>query len=531
MNRIFALGTVAVVLVSSAMIVSSTGALQTETVVTPPQATGVVFHDANQNQKFDAGEQPLTGIRVSNGQEIVYTDEKGRYELPIDDDTILFVIKPRGWRTPLNEQNLPQFYYIHKPGGSPMSRYAGVAPTGPLPESVDFPLTTQEEPDQFQAILFGDPQPRDQKEVDYLTHDVVEELIGSDAAFGVTLGDIVFDDLDVMEGINRSIAMIGIPWYNVVGNHDINQDAKEHKYADETFNRVYGPAYYSFDYGPAHFLVLDNIEWVVPQKGGKATYRGGLGEEQLAFIKKDLEQIPEEQMVVLLMHIPITGVHDRHGLFRLIEQRPLCISVSGHTHTHEHVWLTDAHGWNGPKPHHHIVNVTVSGSWWSGAPDERGIPHTTMADGGPNGYSILNFDGDSYQLDYHAAGRGPDYQMEIDAPEVVEAAKSSEATVYANIFNADQFAEVTMQIGAGEPIEMEKVYEVDPKFKRTAEKEARALELDKSAFRKLPKPRKSTHLWKQNLPAELEVGSHLITVRAKLIDGREFVDHQVFRVK
>ena len=34
-------------------------------------------------------------------------------------NTILFVIKPRGWRTPLTDDMLPQFYYIHKPHGSP----------------------------------------------------------------------------------------------------------------------------------------------------------------------------------------------------------------------------------------------------------------------------------------------------------------------------------------------------------------------------------------------------------------------------
>ena len=34
--------------------------------------------------------------------------------------------------------------------------------------------------------------------------------------------------------------------------------------------------------------------------------------------------------------------------------------------------------------HQATINVTVSGSWWCGAPDERGIPHTMMADGAPN---------------------------------------------------------------------------------------------------------------------------------------------------
>src|SRR5690606_8316469 len=99
-------------------------------------------------------------------------------------------------------------------------------PTGPLPASIDFPLYPQEEPGQFRAILFGDPQPRNQQEIDFMAHDVLPELIGTDAAFGVTLGDIAFNNLEVFEPQARAIAVLGIPWYNVIGNHDVNYDAR-----------------------------------------------------------------------------------------------------------------------------------------------------------------------------------------------------------------------------------------------------------------------------------------------------------------
>jgi len=493
-------------------------------------ARGVVYHDRNGNQTFDEGDEPLAGIRVSNGHQIVRTNDQGVYELTVDDDNILFVIKPRNWRTPLSEDMLPRFYYIHKPNGSPDLRYGGVEPTGPLPESVDFPLYPQEEPDDFKAILFGDTQPRNQKEVDWIAHDVVEELVGTDASFGVTLGDIVFDDLTVMEPLNRTIALLGIPWYNVAGNHDINYDAKTRKYANETFERIYGPSYYSFDYGPVHFVVVDNIEWLVDSETGKGRYRGGLGEEQLQFIKTDLEQIPEDQLVVLMMHIPLTGTHDRHGLYRLIEKRPFCISISGHTHHHEHVWITDEDGWEGPKPHHHIINVTVCGSWWSGALDERGIPHTTMADGAPNGYSIIKFDGTDYELDFHAAGRPDDYQMEIDAPEVVKVDALADTTVYVNVFNGSEKSTVELKLGDSDWTTMEKTRELDPKFRRTYETEAAILEAG-GKFRKLPKPKASSHLWKVNLPAGVPAGTHAIQIRATDHWGRTFEDRRVIRVE
>ena len=494
------------------------------------KATGVVYLDANSNRKFDQGDKPLPDVRVSNRRDVVRTNAEGRYELMVDNDDIIFVVKPKGYRTPLSEDNLPQFYYIHKPEGSPDLKFKGVEPTGELPASVDFPLYQQKEPEQFRAILFGDPQPRNQTEVDYIAHDVVEELIGTDASFGVTLGDIVFDDLDVFLPLNKTVALIGIPWYNVIGNHDINLDAKDDAQNDETFERIYGPAYYSFDYGQVHFLVLDDIEWYHPTTGGKGRYRGGLGEEQMTFVRNDLAAIPEDQLVVLLMHVPLVDVRDRTELYRLIEQRPFCVSVSGHTHHHEHRFIKKEDGWLGPEPHHHIINVTVSGSWWSGAPDERGIPHTAMADGAPNGYSIISFDGTNYKLDFKAAGRSADYQMQIHAPELVAGDKLSETEIYVNVFNGSERSKVEMRVGKdGEWFAMQQTREVDPLLQKVYDAEAKVIG-DPANWLKMSKPKGSTHLWKAPLPTNAAVGTHLIQVRETDRHGRQNSSQRVIRI-
>jgi hypothetical protein len=497
-------------------------------VITPPTAKGVVFHDKNGNQQRDRGEPGLPDVKVSNGKEIVKTDAAGKYEIPIDDDTTIFVIKPRRWRTPISDAQLPRFYYIHKPNGSPELKYGGVEPTGPLPESVDFPLYPNEEPETFKAILFGDPQPRNQQEVDYMSHDVIEELVGTDASFGVTLGDITFDNLDLFEPQARSIALLGIPWYNVIGNHDINYDAKNDKQSDETFERAFGPAYYSFDYGTVHFLVLDDVLWEVKDENGKGSYRGGFGPEQMEFIKNDLAMIPEDQLVVLMMHIPLDEVGDRKELFRLIEQRPFSVSISAHRHVHQHIFFTKEDGWEGPVPHHHIVNVTVCGSWWKGAPDERGIPHTLMADGAPNGYSIMTFDGTDYSLDFFAAGRSKDYQMLIQSPEQVPSHKTGETDFYVNVFNGSEKSTVEFTLHENSAwLPMQRVEEVDPNFQRAHELDKT---LEDTPWLELPSPRKSSHLWKAKLPDAMSPGTYLIHVRTKDMDGQEHTAYRVVRV-
>ena len=498
-------------------------AQKTETSAT---VRGRVFEDRDGDGRLSKGDTPLPGIQVSNGEEIVRTDAAGNYELPLLDESIIFVTKPNGFRTALNKQNLPMFFYIHKPAGSPAMRFPGSSPTGPLPRSIDFPLYRQSEPKQFQVLLFGDPQPRNLKEVDYLSRDVMTELIDTPAKFGVTLGDIVFDDLDIFKPLNDAVSLAGIPWYNVIGNHDLNLDAPNRKYVNETFESIYGPTYYSFDYGNVHFLVLDSIDWLPAAGDQAARYQGKLGDSQLKWVKKDLALIPDSQMVVLFMHIPIRDLKDCQDLYRLIEQRPHCISISGHVHEHEHLFLTEKDGWQGKTPHHHLINVTVSGSWWSGQKDTAGIPHATMSDGAPNGYSILSFNEQGYETDFKAAGSQA--QMGIRLATEIPVNEAADHEVAVNVFNGSEKTEVRMSVeGHSDWSPMEKRRAVDPWLKRLSEQEKK---ITPAIEPRLSAPRPSPHLWFAKLPGNLEPGLFVLKVEATDMHGRVFLGRQTFRI-
>ena len=140
-------------------------------------ARGIVFDDRDLNGLRDDGEPGIEGVKVSNGIDVVLTGPDGRYALPYSDDTILFVIKPRDWMTPADENHMPVFYYIHKPDGSPDQHFlfGGVEPTGPLPETVYFPLYRREdpEPEHFKVIVIADPQPKTHEELAWFARDTV----------------------------------------------------------------------------------------------------------------------------------------------------------------------------------------------------------------------------------------------------------------------------------------------------------------------------------------------------------------------
>ena len=104
-------------------------------------ARGTVFLDANRNSVLDAGESGIAGVQVSNGREVVLTGADGSYELPAYDDMNLFITKPAGscragrWRHGSRSSTTCTRWPARR-----TCRFGGIAPTGPLPEAVNFPL-------------------------------------------------------------------------------------------------------------------------------------------------------------------------------------------------------------------------------------------------------------------------------------------------------------------------------------------------------------------------------------------------------
>lgn len=497
--------------------------------------TGRVFADKNASGVFDEGDCPLESVRVSNGRDVVLTDANGRYVLGIDGEAEVFVIKPRDYQVPRNNENLPQFYYLHRPNGSAATRFAGVAPTGPLPASVDFPLTPAKEPDEFSVVVFGDPQPRNIEEIDYAIQDVVEELVAEGihktAAFGISLGDIAFDDLNSFEPLNAAIAQIGLPWINVLGNHDSNYDAPHVSQSFETFQRMYGPSYYAFDYGPAHFVVLNTVTWHEGEE--RRHYLGGLHEDQRSFIANNLAHVSRDTLVVFLMHIPFVDSTrwndgELEAFYRIIEDRPHTLSFAAHTHSHKHWFLDETNGWRSSRPHHHIIHGTICGAWWSGPPDEYGVPPTMMADGTPNGYGILTIKGNTYRHRYKVFRRPADFQMHIQVSETPSADGDEPQAVFANIFNAWPDADVKMRVGReGTWWPMERTLQTDPVF---VAYRARSDRVAERPWRDPPQPGTCRHLWTAQLPEGLTAGVQLLEIQASNPDGQVFRGIRVIRV-
>lgn len=498
-------------------------------------AKGYVFDDANKNGRKDRRETGIANVSVSNGKEVVVTDEKGMYSLPVENGNTIFVIKPSGYKTPVDENYIPKFYYHHKPDGYADSlKYKGVEPTGKLPKSVNFPLYKYAEPDNFTAVVFGDPQPYSIEDLDYFSEKIVADIKKPEnTLFGISLGDIAGDDLNLHPIYKERMKALQLPWYNVMGNHDMNYDASSDILSDETFEKNFGSANYAFNYGNAHFIILDNI--LYPDPRNSQGYWGGYREDQLAFLENNLRHVPEDKLVIVSQHIHMkdnSGIsyrlEDRQRLFDLLKKYENVLIMSAHTHLQDQIFYTSAQGWKGTKPLHELNAGTTSGDWYSGKHDSKGLPDATMRDGTPQGYLFLNINGNKYNADYKVAGRDKEYQMNIYAPKVVPFNGRTTSQIVVNFFMGGKNDKVEYRIDNGNWKKMSYTESVDPNYM------TKLMEWDFTE-ELLPGRRpsnavSSTHLWYGSLDLKLSPGDHTIEIRATDMYGKEHVGTKTYKI-
>ncbi|ALJ04346.1 metallophosphoesterase [Pseudalgibacter alginicilyticus] len=499
------------------------------------KVSGYVYNDINQNNKKDRKEQCISNVAVTNGEQVVLTDKNGKYELPIGTDHIISVIKPSGYQVATNTNNLPQFFYNHKPQGSPVLNFKGVLPTGKLPKSVDFGLIKTEENNKFTALVFGDPQAYTIEEIEYFKKGIVSEVEAiKNVPFGLSLGDLVGDDLSLFNPYIDAVKEIGIPWYNVMGNHDMNYDAKTDNISDETYEAHFGPANYAFNFGKVHFIVLDNI--LYPDPRDSKGYWGGFREDQLKFVANDLKFVPKDHLIVLAFHIPLSEPNgdsfkdeSREQLFNLLKDYPNTLSLSAHTHIQKQTFFDASQGWLREKPHHEYNVGTTSGDWYSGKLNEKGIPISTMRDGTPKGYAFLHFNDNKYNIEYKVAGKPKDYQIEIFAPKVVAHGRRTKAGIYANFFMGGEKDTVQYRIDTGEWQPMTHVQDYDPSYVALVYEWDTTTEL--MAGRRSSNPVISNHLWHGSIPTKLEIGEHTIEIKATDMFGNEYTQTSSYRLE
>jgi 3',5'-cyclic AMP phosphodiesterase CpdA len=511
-----------------------------------PNVSGYVFDDSNQNGIFDAKEKGVAGVLVSNQREVVKTNKKGLYLLPVTSDAIIFITKPSGYNVPVNELNLPQFYYIHQPEGSPKGLvYKGIAPSGNLPAQINFPLIKSKAEKEFKVFIVGDLH-IGSKKLEYFKNDIVQNMLKYKADFYMALGDVVSNDCSMFDPINKVTQHLGIPVYNVLGNHDVNYHASERKYEAESFKSHFGPDYFSFNYGKVHFVVLNNIKYYGWNKesNSRGSHEFGLGEKQLKWLVNDLQYVPEDNLVVFSEHIPFSQVNEKKNkhsinkdemrvLFDVLKTRKHLLSLAGHHHTfqmHELAnelssFLFEGEQVLSPDLFPEIVVGAGCGSWWSYPKDERGIPWSVSNDGTPNGFSVFSFSGNEYDFDYYPANQPEDFQMRISRPlDIVDKDSLQKEKIIVNVFTGDSDTKVRCTINDDIEVTLEQTPMIDP-FTADIFNQYREYVVSWA------KVARAQHIWSATLPEGLLPGAYKLKVDVTLRPGKEYTSYKLIEIK
>ena len=382
----------------------------------------------------------IAGVVVSDGLNVVQTDAKGRYEMDTDSESrFVFISTPAGYRSAtLKGETL----YYKKLG---------------LARKYDFVVEKKAKDDvNHNLIVIADPQISDADEFPELevhAKDIGEfvKTLDGDDVFGLCLGDIVGWNHALYPQYNKVMSHAGIEFRNVMGNHDMTNYGDRHEGSMKDYEDAFGPAWYSFNAGKVHYVVLNDNFFI----GRDWYYIGYLDKRQLEWLENDLAYVPKGSTVIVSLHIPTTlseadrkafGYSDiseimanKQGLYNLLKPYKSLI-LSGHMHTGNNQIIGDN------LMEHNVTGLC--GAWWCGP---------VCIDGAPVGYKIYEIDGDQIRWQYKSSGLPLDHQFKVYVDD-----EQHQGYVLANVWDYDPQWKVEYYEDGAKVCDMERIKTQDP---------------------------------------------------------------------
>lgn len=363
----------------------------------------------------------VANVVLSDGIQSVQTNPKGEFKLVTSSKrAFVFISIPAGYEIKIQQNGSAAFFY-------PIDSSKSV-------QNVDFSLSKLKYSDlEHCFVVLADPQIQKEDEAQMLLNETLPDVVATieelntQNAFGIGCGDLVWDRHDLFDSYNKAVLSTNIPFFQVFGNHDADLEQRSDEKSTSTFNKMYGPQYYSFNRGLIHYVVLDDVFFI----GKGKEYIGYLAEEQLAWLEQDLKYVAKGSTLVIAQHIPsYTGhfernptssslgamVSNREHLYQLVGDYNVHL-LSGHTHFNENVVLND-------NLYEHC-HGTVCGAWWSGP---------ICFDGTPSGYGVYKVSGDKLSWYYKGTNLDKDIQFRVYQP---KEAKEYKGNWCVNIWNWD----------------------------------------------------------------------------------------------
>ena len=210
---------------------------------------------------------PLVGISVSDGRNIAKTDENGCFEL-------------EGWEK-------TAFIYLNLLTEFDDEWYIS---TKDHNGDYDFSVVPARTSDDFCFLHTSDTEIDKILNVQWLPY-FRDKVAEHKPAFFVHTGDICRDFGMMRHKLLMNRETLGCPVRYVIGNHDFTGA----DYPEQSYEKYYGPIWYSFDVGNVHFVATSI------GKGDKKPSRYTF-DEQWKWLENDLASIDPNKQLIMLNH-------------------------------------------------------------------------------------------------------------------------------------------------------------------------------------------------------------------------------------
>jgi len=147
------------------------------------------------------------------------------------------------------------------------------------------PLQSSDSTGKYKYIILGDN--RDGYDT---FNNIIQQVNGKNPIFVIDNGDLVFSGKPNQYRLfDQMVSKISTTLCTTLGNHDIRGNGRD------TYNMLYGPAYYSFDIEDSHFVFMDSSPgWSEKQ---------AISNQQYTWLEKDLKK-SQGKRIFVTTHIP-----------------------------------------------------------------------------------------------------------------------------------------------------------------------------------------------------------------------------------
>lgn len=361
----------------------------------------------------------VEGVVVTDGTQCVRTMVDGSFFMTSDMANVkyVYISTPSGYM-PEVSAGIPVFY----------KEKSSASVSGGIYDFGNYVITPVANPDRFTLLISADPQPRKFKytldRIAYKSLDVCQDLyqelydvasgINGRQVYGICLGDVVHEDMELYEQYVSALGVLGYPTYNIIGNHDNDYDVSSDEEAAAVFESYFGPRNYSFNIGGIHFVMLDNlIQGGYDNDKTYDVYDQGLTDKIWTWLQADMAFVPTTTKIMVCAHSPMfkqqsgsertnTAYHGgttspktnyTYGYGDLFDKYDEVHAWAGHTHSGFNFIYSATHRHKNVQVH---TLARSTGELWT---------NEYLANGTPRGFTIVEVDNGEITWKFHPMTR------------------------------------------------------------------------------------------------------------------------------